>query len=515
MAKYLMGIDAGTGSVRVAIFDLKGRHRAYDIQEYPTTYPQNGWAEQDDEKWLVALGEAIPNAISKAQVDPEDIVAITCDATTNTLVYLGEDDRSVRKPILWMDVRAAGEAAEIDEIRDQYDATKFYKPSFRADTMIPKNMWVKRHEPENWAKTKTMFEFEDWLNWILTGKKTLSMSVAAFRWNYDDKNGGFPVDLLKAVGLDDVLDKVPKTILKVGEPVGQVSEKAAAAFGLSTKTVVIEGTADCNACMFGVGGVRPNGMTLIGGTSSCLLGLSEEEFHVDGVNGTYPNCMYDGTSLLEGGQTASGAILTWFKNNLVPGSWVEEAMNRDMNIYDLITEKAKKVPIGAGGVVMMDYFQGNRAPYSDSKARGMFWGLSIGTDTAALARAVYEGVAYGANHCIVSMKKAGYQVNEIYACGGIATSDFWLQMHSDIIGVPIYTTIENQSAGCLGDAIIAGVGAGLFKDFGEAADTMVQVDKTYRPNMEKHEEYKFYMERYMETWPAMREIVHKTVDHNA
>jgi sugar (pentulose or hexulose) kinase len=88
-------------------------------------------------------------------------------------------------------------------------------------------------------------------------------------------------------------------------------------------------------------------------------------------------------------------------------------------------------------------------------------------------------------------------------------------MHSDIIGVPIYTTIENQSAGCLGDAIIAGVGAGLFKDFGEAADTMVQVDKTYRPNMEKHEEYKFYMERYMETWPAMREIVHKTVDHNA
>ena len=111
MAKYLMGIDAGTGSVRVAIFDLKGRNRAYDVQEYPTTYPQNGWAEQDDEKWLVALGEAIPNAISKAQVDPEDIVAITCDATTNTLVYLGEDDRSVRKPILWMDVRAAGEAA--------------------------------------------------------------------------------------------------------------------------------------------------------------------------------------------------------------------------------------------------------------------------------------------------------------------------------------------------------------------------------------------------------------------
>ena len=212
MSKYLMGIDAGTGSVRVALFDLQGRNRAYDIQEYGTTYPNNGWAEQDDQEWLMALGEAIPACIRKAGVAPEEIVAITCDATTNTLVYLDENDHSVRKPILWMDVRAAGEAAEIDEIRDQYDATKFYKPSFRADTMIPKNMWVKKNEPENWQKTKTMFEFEDWLNWILTHKKTLSMSVAAFRWNYDDKNGGFPVDLLNAVGLDDVLEKVPKEI---------------------------------------------------------------------------------------------------------------------------------------------------------------------------------------------------------------------------------------------------------------------------------------------------------------
>lgn len=133
------------------------------------------------------------------------------------------------------------------------------------------------------------------------------------------------------------------------------------------KTVVVEGTADCNACMFGVGGVRPNGMTLIGGTSTCLLGLSEEEFHVDGVNGTYPNCMYDGTSLLEGGQTAAGSILTWFKNNLLPAAWMQEAVNRNMNIYDLITEKASEVPIGCDGLVMMDYFQGNRAPYADSK----------------------------------------------------------------------------------------------------------------------------------------------------
>ena len=125
-----------------------------------------------------------------------------------------------------------------------------------------------------------------------------------------------------------------------------------------------------------------------------------------------------------------------------------------------------------------------------------------------------QGVAYGANHCIVSMKKAGYDVKEIYACGGLAQSDFWMQMHADIIGVPMYTTVESQSAGCLGDCIIAAVGVGIYPNFWEAADSMIRVDKEYIPNMEAHKEYQFYMDRYMETWPQMREIVHKTVDHN-
>lgn len=517
MAKYLMGIDAGTGSVRVALFDLNGQNRAYHVEEYGTTYPQNGWAEQDDKEWYEALKKAIPGCIQKAGVDEDDIVAVTCDATTNTMVYLDENDEPVRNPILWMDVRATGEAEYIDkELRDKYEeATRFYKPGFRADTMVPKCMWVKKNEPENWEKTKTIMEFEDWLNWKLTGKKTVCMSIAAFRWVYDDLNGGYPKDFYEACGIGDIVEKFPEEIYKVGQVIGHVSPEASREFGLSEKTLVIEGTADCNACMFGVGSVRPNGMALIGGTSTCLLGLSEENFHVDGVNGTYPNCMYDGTALLEGGQTASGSILTWFKNNLIPADWIQEAVSREMNIFDLITEKAEQVPIGCGGVVMMDYFQGNRAPYADSKARGIFWGLSIGTNTADLARAIYEGVAYGANHCILSMKDAGYDVNEIYACGGIASSDFWLQMHSDIIGVPIYTTVENQSAGCLGDAIIAAVGAGLYPTYPEAAAAMVRIDKEFQPNMENHDKYKFYMDRYIETWPAMRDIVHATVDHNS
>ena len=513
MAQYLMGIDAGTGSVRVAIFDLEGNSLAYDVQDYPKSHPKNGWAEQDDKDWLSALKKAIPNSIAKAGIDKDDIVSVACDGTSSTTIFLDEDGNSVRTPILWMDVRAIEEATSISELGKDCDAIKFYRSGVPAESLIPKCMWVKKHEPENWAKTVTIFEFTSWLNWKLSGRKTTNMSVAAFRWLYDDKNGGWPEDLYQAIGLEDVTSKFPADVLKVGQVIGNVSEEAAAEFGLSTKTVVVEGTLDAVACMCGVGSVNPGGMALIGGTSSCLFGLSETDFHEPGVNGTYPNLLYDGTSLVEGGQACTGGILTWFKENIVPKAWADEAKELGMNIYDYITEQCKKVQIGCEGLIMIDYFQGNRAPYADSAARGMFWGLSLGSSTAHLARAVYEGVAYGANHCILSMKDAGYEVKEIFACGGLAQSDFWMQMHADIFGLPMFTTKESQSAGCLGNCMIGAVGTGIYKDLTEAAQKMVKIDKSYTPDMEAHEKYSFYMDRYIDTWPLMRDLVHKTVAH--
>lgn len=140
MEKYFMGIDCGTGSVRVAIFDVSGKNLGYSISEYGTTYPKNGWAEQNCDEWFSALKTAIPDCIKKSGLTAQDISAICCDATTNTLVYLDGNGNSVRNPILWMDVRATEEANFIDTIRENHPATRFYKPAFRADTMIPKNM---------------------------------------------------------------------------------------------------------------------------------------------------------------------------------------------------------------------------------------------------------------------------------------------------------------------------------------------------------------------------------------
>lgn len=508
--KYLMGIDAGTGSIRAAIFDTAGGLIASADAAYGTYFPESGWAEQKCEEWDRALTKAIKDALLKASVDPEDILALTVDATTNTVIMLDEANVPVRDPILWMDVRATEEAAFIDTIRERFSATACFSPTTRADLGLPKMMWFKKHEPALFEKTDTVMEFEDWLNFRLTDEKTLSMSVLAFRWHYDDEHGGFPTDLYEACGLSALMPKFPKRIVRVGERIGTVSEAAAARTGLSPRTIVIEGTADCNACMFGAGAVTPGILSLIGGTSTCILGLSEKTVHTEGVNGTYANCMYCGTSLFEGGQTASGALLNWFRNHLLPADWKKEAEESGQSVLDYITEKAAEVPLGSRGLIMMDYFQGNRTPYSDSEARGMFFGLTLSTTASEIARAMFEGVAYGAAHCILKMREAGFPIQEIHAVGGMTTSDFWMQLHADVTGLTISVMEDHGVPGCLGDVMIAGVGIGLFKDYQEASK-LTSVRKTYYPDPAAHEKYRFYLERYAEVWPAMCEIVHKTV----
>ena len=140
-------------------------------------------------------------------------------------------------------------------------------------------------------------------------------------------------------------------------------------------------------------------------------------------------------------------------------------------------------------------------------------GLSLVHETRHIARAILEGVAYGAAHCIKTMNENGYHVNKIYACGGIAQSDLWMQIHADVIGVPIYITKESQSAGCLGDAMAATVGSGLYADFEEAASNMIEIDKVYEPNEENHREYQFFLDKYIHLWPMIADLVHETVNH--
>jgi ribulose kinase len=223
--------------------------------------------------------------------------------------------------------------------------------------------------------------------------------------------------------------------------------------------------------------------------------------------------MVPGQYTVEGGQVSTGSIVAWFKNQFAKRA-NEEAEKRGEDPYVILNEMARDIPIGSDGLVVIDYFQGNRTPYTDPLARGMMWGLSLSHTEAHMFRAILEGICYGTEHIFRTMREHGFQPGEAVVAGGPTKSELWMQMHADVSNIPVSFTREGEGA-VLGSAMLAAVGAGVYPDIQTAAQNMVHTERTIEPNQEAHEAYQFYLDRYVETYPRMRELMHQTVRHVA
>jgi len=193
---------------------------------------------------------------------------------------------------------------------------------------------------------------------------------------------------------------------------------------------------------------------------------------------------------------------------------LREAEERGISAYDVLNERIADIPPGSDGLVVNEYWQGNRTPYTDPLARGVMWGFSLHHTPEHVYRAIQEGVCYGTAHILRSMTAAGFDVREFVAAGGFTNSRQLMQMHADVSGVPI-TFTEVGDAVVLGGAILAATGAGLFDSVPEAAAAMVHETDTIEPDPEAHEAYRFYVDAYAETYPALRPLVHRMSEHIA
>ncbi len=510
MGEYFLGIDAGTESVRVGVFDANGRQLNFASCEYKTYFPRPGWAEQDPKEWWEALKTASREALKKSGISKEEVKGIGLDATSCTVVLLDKDGNPLRRAILWMDVRAAEEARFIASTHD--DALKYNGwGSVSAEWMPCKLLWVKKNEPEIYEKAKTVFEYTDWIVYRLTGRIVGNISSVSIRWYYDNRRGGWPKSFYKKIGLEDAIEKFPREILPLGERVGGLTEEAAEELGLLPGTPVGEGGIDAFVAMIGLNVVKPGRLAFITGSSHLHLGLSEKEFHAPGIFGTYPDSVIPGYHTVEGGQISTGSIVRWFKNNLA-GYAEKIAQEKGVSVYDVLNEGAIKIPVGSDGLILIDYFQGNRTPLVDPEVRGMFWGLTLSHTLYHLFRAIMEGVAYGTEHIFRTFQRAGYKPKEVFACGGATKSKLWMQIHSDVSNIPIYLTEEPEAAS-LGSAILGAVGSGHYKDIQEAAENMVHVKNVIEPNKENNEKYQFYIDKYIRTYQQMKDLMHEMVRH--
>lgn len=440
--------------------------------------------------------------MSDSGASPDQVVGLGFDATSCSVVFCKDDGEPLRPAIIWMDVRAAAEAREIGESGShalRYQAG----PSASAEWMPAKALWVQHHQPEVFDEAEVVCEFVDWIGFRLTGRWTASLNNTTARWYYQGRDGGWPEDLYRAIGLEDVLALFPRTILPLGERQGELLPEVADAVGLNAGTTVAQGGADAFVAMLGLDVSMQGRVALITGSSHLQLALSEEAIYPSGLFGGFPDAVVPGLSMIEGGQVSTGSVAAWFRELMRSGHGEIDFRQLD--------EAASAVNPGADGLVMLDHWQGNRTPYTDPKARGVLWGMTLGHGLGHLWRAVLEGVAYGTAQIIDVIRNAGIATEEIVVCGGACNSPFWLQIHADVTGIPLRTTKQPEAA-CLGSAILGAVAAEAFSSLPEASATMVSAAEVVEPDSSVADVYGFYLERYNATYHALRDEMHEMVE---
>lgn len=503
----VLGLDGGTEGVRAGLFDPAGRPVAFARAPYPTCYPRQGWAEQDPADWWAATVQATRSVL--AEVPHSGAVrGIAAACTSCTVVACDDAGAPVRPALIWMDVRAVAQAQRIGETGDAALKYSGYGPS-SAEWLLSKTLWLAENEPQTYTSARRIVEYTDWLGFRLTGEWIGNINTAAIRGYYDRNAGGWPTSLLETLGLADLPPKLPTTVVDMAESRGELSSAAAQELGLPPGIPVAAGGADAFVGMAGLDVLVPGRAALITGSSHLHLAQVAEPSYSPGMFGAYTDAVVPGQYTIEGGQVSTGSVVSWFRR-LCGGT--DETASGPAAAYARLQREASAIAPGSDGVLALDFWQGNRTPYVDARARGMIWGLTLAHTPAHVYRALLEAVCFGTENVLRTFADSGHPITELVACGGAVNSELWMQTHADVSNLPIAIT-EVPEAVTLGAAVLASVVGGVHPDLHAAATAMVRTTRTIEPNLDAHEAYQFYFDSYRASYEAMRDLMHKVVDH--
>lgn len=506
LGPLLIGIDGGTEGIRVGLFTADGRPIAVARESYPTVHAQPGWAEQEPEDWWRGAVSGVRRVLADSGAAPESIAGIGIACTSFSMVCVGPGDAPLRSALLWMDVRADAEAAEIASTG--LTALRYSGGRASAEWMLSKVLWLRRHDPKTYQATTWFADYAEWLAFRLTDERATSINSAVIRCYYDRLTGGWPTELWDSVGVPELRERVPERVEPMGNVVGGLSSHAARVLGLPEGIPVAEGGADAFVAMFGLGVTGPGTLAMVTGSSHVHMLQTLEPSYTPGLFGAYTDAVVPGQFTIEGGQISTGSIINWYARLLGSGSTAPRDPGR---FFGALNEDATKLSPGSGGLLALDYWQGNRTPHVDPRARGMLWGLSLTHGPQHIFRALIESVCYGTESIIRTMRSSGSIVEDVVACGGATNSPLWMQIHADVSGLPIRTP-KVQDAVMLGAAVLAATGGGLYASTVDAARQMVTTGGTVEPRPEVTERYRPWVELYLESYDAMRPLLHRASD---
>ena len=490
--KYLLAADCGTTAIKVALFDAEGNKVVHHAEEYALIRPSAQRVEQKPEVYWDTFRTCLSRVLSDSAVDPDDIVAFAFDSSAETMVFMDENMEPLDNFYVWMDNRAEEEAVEINEHFSADEIGRHtgqcpIEPVFPATEVL----WFRKNKPEKFEHVSMMFMTDDYLLWRMCGKKVSHGSSWCTSYMWDINTRDWWPEMLDYLGV--TADQLPE-ILETGTPIGHLLPEMADELGLSRNMLLVMGAQDQSAGAIGVGNVRPGTFSESTGGALMVCTTLEKSFYDE--NGNVP-CNYSdlGGYMIQGG-AKGGIVIKWLRDTLCEAEKDAEARGEG-NAYDLMDKLAAETPAGAEGLFVLPFFGGGSNPTPDIYGRGVLYGMSLGHTRGHIVRAFLEATAVNiamiVNYC---EDLTGVKVTQVRSLGGGSLSPFWCQVKADVLNREVVTMRNTQDAACLGAAIIAGYGAGIYDSIADTALKFAEVDKVYTPNPENRAVYDRLIKKY-------------------
>ena len=482
----IVGIDIGSTNIKTVVYDAELNMLAQAVKEIAMLHPRPGWTEYDPALWWEYVKDTSQRALREAGIVPGAVAGIGVSSLGCCTVPLDGRGHHLYHAIPWSDQRATAEVEYLERCcRDEIYAACGNIPTVLSAT--PHLMWLKKHEPDIYHRMHKYTEASGFIVQKLTGQFLLDYSMAsALDYGFDTTRLEYDASLIEKMHLDIEKYPVPHDNRMAA---GLLTEKAAQATGFVAGTPVYLGGLDIVTATVAVGAVSPGQGFCSMGSASNLMIVADS-----GVKSPYLTSllhpMNPAMRLLFGSQPAIGFSFQWFSQQLCCQERQEAALlGPGTSVFEVMTRKASSVPPGSGGLVYLPYLFGKFHPVFNPAATGVFFGITATTTREEMMRAVMEGCTYNLHETIESARALGIQLDEIVASGGPAQSDLWCQIIADVTQAKV-KTLHTSEASPLGNAIIAGLGEGVWDSYETVLGKLAKSHKCYSPNPNHHVRYR-------------------------
>ena len=481
-----IGIDLGTSAVKLLLMDSEGNIRNIVSREYPLYFPHPGWSEQKPEDWYEQTMEGIRELLKDA--DKSQVAGISFGGQMHGLVILDEKDQVIRPAILWNDGRTTEECDYLNNVIGKEKLSEYTANISFTGFTAPKILWVKKNEPENFARIKKIMLPKDYIAYRLTGVHCTDVSDASGMLLFDVKNRCWSKEMCEICG---VREEQLATCYESYEKVGCVLPEVADELGIPANVVVAAGAGDNAAAAVGTGTVGDNMCNISLGTSGTIF-ISSNYFGVDQHNALHSFAHADGHYHLMGCMLSAASCNKW---------WMDEIIGTK----DYAAEQAQIEKMGENHVYFLPYLMGERSPHNDPNARGTFIGMTMDTTRADMTQAVLEGVAFALRDSLEVAKSLGIHLERTKICGGGAKSPLWKKMIANILNLKV-DVIESEEGPAMGGAMLAAVACGEYASVEEIAEKFVKVTGTVEPDPELVAKYEDRYQKFRQIYPACKPL---------